>query len=71
MRPPLTRMQRRIVDYITAHVETFGWPPTVREIADAAGLASTSSAAHQIRQLEYKGYVVRDYRKPRAIRVLP
>lgn len=70
-RPPLTRMQRGILEYIVSSVEIRGFPPTVREIAKQTELASISSVAHQIRRLVYKGYLKREFGISRGLRVIP
>lgn len=65
----LTERQRTILDVIRASVTSRGYPPSIREIADAVGLTSTSSVAHQLRTLERKGYLRRDPNRPRAVNV--
>ena len=65
----LTARQRAILEAIRDSVEQRGYPPSIREICDAAGLASTSSVAHQLRALERKGYLRRDPNRPRAVDV--
>jgi repressor LexA len=67
----LTARQRAILEAIRDSVERRGYPPSIREICDAAGLASTSSVAHQLRALERKGYLRRDPNRPRAVDVRP
>jgi repressor LexA len=67
----LTARQRVILEAIRDAVERRGYPPSIREICDAAGLASTSSVAHQLRALERKGYLRRDPNRPRAVDVRP
>jgi repressor LexA len=66
---PLTERQRAILDVIRASVASRGYPPSIREIGDAVGLASTSSVAHQLRALERKRYLRRDPNRPRAVNV--
>lgn len=68
--PSLTRTQQAVLDAIVGYVQDHGYPPTIREIGTAAGIASTSSVTHQLRQLEYKGRLRRDPNKPRAIQIL-
>ena len=51
----LTWRQRKVLQVIRESVQKRGYPPTLREIGDAVGLASTSSVAYQIRALENKG----------------
>jgi repressor LexA len=65
----LTARQRTILDVIRDSVEQRGYPPSIREICEAAGLASTSSVAHQLSVLERKGYLRRDPNRPRAVDV--
>jgi repressor LexA len=65
----LTARQRLILDVIRDSVHSRGYPPSIREICEAAGLASTSSVAHQLTVLERKGYLRRDPNRPRAVDV--
>jgi repressor LexA len=65
----LTTRQRVILDVIRDSVNRRGYPPSIREICEAAGLASTSSVAHQLTVLERKGYLRRDPNRPRAVDV--
>ncbi|MCG7422699.1 transcriptional repressor LexA [Micrococcus sp. ACRRV] len=67
---PLTDRQRRIVRTIRQAIAERGYPPSMREIGDAAGLASLSSVTHQLGQLERFGYLRRDPGRPRALEVL-
>ena len=66
----LTPRQRRILEVIKAAVELRGYPPSIREMGEAVGLASSSSVAHQLRALEQKGFLRRDPNRPRALEVL-
>lgn len=65
----LSARQKRILEVINDAVLLRGYPPSIREIGDAAGLQSTSSVAYQLRQLEEKGFLRRDPNKPRAVDV--
>jgi repressor LexA len=67
--PGLTPRQRRILAVIRDSVERRGYPPSVREIGEAVGLASPSSVAHQLSALQKKGYLRRDPNRPRAVDV--
>lgn len=66
----LTPRQRKVLEVIHAAVTTRGYPPSVREIGESAGLSSPSSVAHQLSVLEKKGYLRRDPNRPRAMEVL-
>jgi len=65
----LTARQRRILEVIRDALADRGYPPSIREIADRVGLASSSSAAHQLKVLQAKGYLFRDPHRPRALEV--
>ena len=56
-----------ILDVIRDSIERRGYPPSIREICESAGLASTSSVAHQLAMLERKGFLRRDPNRPRAV----
>jgi repressor LexA len=66
----LTARQHKVLETIRDSVERRGYPPSMREIGDAAGLASPSSVSHQLTALERKGYLRRDPNRPRAIEVI-
>ena len=66
----LSKRQEAILNYIKEHVELKGYPPAVREIGEAVGLASSSTVHGHLARLEKKGYIRRDPTKPRAIEVL-
>jgi repressor LexA len=66
----LTPRQRRILEVIREAVELRGYPPSIREMGEAVGLASSSSVAHQLKMLEQKGFIRRDPNRPRALEVL-
>lgn len=63
----LTDRQHRIIDVIHDAIVLRGYPPSIREIGQAAGLTSTSSVAYQLKELERKGFLRRDPNKPRAV----
>src|SRR5215469_47705 len=63
----LSRRQRQILEVIREWVEQRGYAPTLREIAEAVGLTSKSSVAHQLSTLEKKGYLRRDFGRPRTV----
>lgn len=63
----LTARQRKILEVIRTAVADRGYPPTVREICESVGLASTSSVAHQLAVLQEKGYLRKDPHRPRAL----
>lgn len=69
-RKKLTKRQAQIYDFICSEVATKGYPPSVREIAEAVGLSSPSTVHTHLQVLEDKGYIKRDLSKPRALEIL-
>ncbi|QNQ82114.1 transcriptional repressor LexA [Lactobacillus sp. PV037] len=61
--------QLEILKYIYDNVEKRGFPPTVREICQAVGLASTSTVHGHIDRLEKRGLLIKDATKPRALEI--
>ncbi|HQD52477.1 MAG TPA: MarR family transcriptional regulator, partial [Bacillota bacterium] len=66
---PLTLQQQRVLDFICRQVAEQGYPPSVREICQALGFRSSSTAHHYLDKLEELGYIERSPARPRAIRV--
>lgn len=66
----LTERQAKVVDAIRDHTLRRGYPPSMRQIGEAVGLASTSAVSYQLRRLEEMGVVGKDPRRPRAYCVL-
>ncbi len=64
--PGLSSRQGKIVQIIEDSVRCNGYGPSLREIAEAAGLASTSSVAYQLSVLEKKGHLTREAGRPRT-----
>lgn len=66
----LSKRQQDILDYIKKEVQAKGYPPSVREIGEAVGLASSSTVHGHLARLESKGLIRRDPTKPRAIEIM-
>jgi repressor LexA len=63
----LTKRQQEIFDFIKKYSAKYGYPPTVRDIGKAVGLASSSTVHAHLSNLEKIGLLRRDPSKPRAI----
>jgi repressor LexA len=63
----LTGRQQEIWKFLTDYVDAHGYPPTVREIGEAVGLASPSTVHAHLANLERAGLIKRDPTKPRAL----
>jgi len=70
MAEKLTTKQQRVLDFLKAEIRQNGYPPTVREICDAIGLSSTSTAHAHLEMLERKGYIRRSKTKNRSTEIL-
>ena len=66
----LTKRQQEIFDFIKRYSARYGYPPTVRDIGKAVGLASSSTVHAHLANLEKVGLLRRDPSKPRAIELL-
>ncbi|MGH8794731.1 MAG: transcriptional repressor LexA [Stackebrandtia sp.] len=67
----LTKRQRMILSCIRDSVADRGYAPSVREIGAVVGLASASSVAYQLNQLQRKGFLRKDAKRPRAVDIRP
>lgn len=63
----LTQRQREVYEFVVRYADDHGYPPTVREIGEAVGLASPSTVHAHLANLERAGYLRRDPTKPRAL----
>ena len=70
MQRPRGDNQQRILDFIKSEIQTKGYPPSVREIAQAVGLKSTSTVHGHLQRLEKRGLLHRDAMTPRAMEVM-
>lgn len=66
----LSERQKRMLRFMLTFQAQSQYPPTVREIRDACGYASTSAVDYQLRLLETLGYVKRDQERARGAVVL-
>jgi len=66
----LTKRQQEIFDFIKKYSAKHGYPPTVRDIGKAVGLASSSTVHAHLANLEKVGLLRRDPSKPRALELL-
>jgi repressor LexA len=66
----LTQRQQEIWQFLGEYVDSHGYPPTVREIGEAVGLASPSTVHAHLANLERAGLLRRDPTKPRALELI-
>lgn len=70
MKKKLSKRQQSIYEYICSYSAEHGYPPSVREIGAAVGLASPSTVHMHLQVLQEQGLIKRDSKKPRAIEVV-
>lgn len=63
----LTQRQQLILKVIKEAVASQGFPPSMREIGEAAGLASPASVKYQLEELEKKGFIKRKATNARSL----
>jgi repressor LexA len=66
----LTKKQLEVYDYILSFAKENGYPPTVREICKAMDIPSTSTTFAILNKLEAHGYLIKDPKHPRALKIL-
>jgi len=67
----LSDRQRRIMDFIERHTVEHGYPPSIREIGQAASISSTSVVDYNLRVLEREGHIRRDREVSRGLGLIP
>ena len=66
----INKREKAIIKFIERQILTDGYPPSVREIGKAVGLTSTATVHTYLRKLEDKGYVKKENKKGRTIKLL-
>jgi SOS-response transcriptional repressor LexA len=61
-RPPLTKKQRAIYEFIRGYIARHGFPPVIREIGEEMGISSPNGVICHLKALKAKGYINRDDR---------
>ncbi len=65
----LSTRQQKILAFVGSHCDEYGYPPTIREIGEAAGISSTSVVNYNLKVLQEKGYLEREPSISRGIRL--
>lgn len=58
-RPPLTKRQRQVFEFVRSNIEDWGYAPSLTEIAAWCGMRAISTAHEHLTYLERKGYIRR------------
>ena len=65
----LTERHQKILDFVDVYVGEHSYPPSIREIGEAAGISSTSVVTYYLKQLTEMGKIERDLKSSRALRL--
>ena len=66
---PASEIQRRMYDFIVNYMKSEGMPPTNREIGRELNIASTGHVDYHLTMLEKKGWIERQPKKIRGIKL--
>ena len=66
----LNKREKAILKFIEKQIMTDGYPPSVREIGKAVGLSSTATVHGYLARLDEKGYIKKQDKKGRTLRLL-
>ncbi|NLN93474.1 MAG: transcriptional repressor LexA [Candidatus Hydrogenedens sp.] len=70
MAPDITPRQAAVLNFIAECIDEHGYPPTIQEIGQRFGIASTNGVFDHLKTLERKGFIERSS-KARSIRLTP
>jgi repressor LexA len=66
----LSDRQRKMLEFIGNFSRERGYPPTIRQIGEAASISSTSVVNYNLKKLEKDGHITRDLKVSRGVRVV-
>ena len=66
----LNKREKSILKFIAKQIEKEGYPPSVREIGKAVGLSSTATVHGYLKRLEEKGYIRKENKKGRTLKLI-
>jgi repressor LexA len=66
----LSERQTRMIEFIRRFTSEKGYPPTIRQIGEAAGISSTSVVNYNLNKLEKDGHLTRDLKVSRGVRLV-
>jgi repressor LexA len=65
----LSSRQQEMIDFIGRFTRDRGYPPTIRQIGEAVKISSTSVVNYNLNKLERDGYIMRDLKVSRGVRL--
>lgn len=70
MSEPLSKIERRILDYLIEYLKQNTYQPSIREIGKRFGIKSTKTVSEYLQSLADKGYIEREASRSRGVRIL-
>lgn len=70
MPEPLTKIERRILNYLVDYLKQNTYQPSIREIGKRFGIKSTKTVSEHLQSLADKGYIERDASRSRGVKIL-
>jgi len=70
MPEPLSKMERRILDFLIDYLRRNTYQPSIREIGRRFGIKSTKTVSEYLQSLADKGYIEREASRSRGVRIV-
>jgi repressor LexA len=70
MPEPLTKIERRILNYLVDYLKENTYQPSIREIGKRFGIKSTKTVSEHLQALADKGHIERDASRSRGVRIV-
>jgi repressor LexA len=70
MPEPLTKIERRILNYLVDYLKENTYQPSIREIGKRFGIKSTKTVSEHLQSLAEKGHIERDASRSRGVKIL-
>ena len=70
MSEPLSKIERRILDYLVDYLKRNTYQPSIREIGKRFGIKSTKTVSEYLQALADKGYIEREASRSRGVKIL-
>lgn len=66
----LSKLERRILDYLVEYLRRNTYQPSIREIGKRFGIKSTKTVSEHLQALADKGYIERDASRSRGVKIV-
>ena len=70
MQQSITKIERKILDYMVLYLRTNTYQPSIREIGERFGIKSTKTVSEHLQALADKGFLERDPSRSRGVKIL-